>query len=354
MKLVFVDPNCPAPYDSAVLEARGLGGTEATVIRIARALAGEHRVVVIQHNRTERRDEGPGLSFLPGSQMGPEVSDADHVVFIQKAQDVAAVARTSPARLWLWLHNFVGDEVPFFWQDHLRHRLGIICVSRTHALHTRAHLRRLPAYWLSGGLLARGGLTWLHNPVDDRLAADPSVVRDRHKLVFFSSPHKGLEQVVATFEALHAVDPAFRLHVADPGYLRKADLTRIDHPGIVRVGSLPHHAVMQQVRKSLCVFSPQYKRPETFGLVYAEANALGVPVLAHEFGAAREVLVENNPPIDARDTGRVIATLLDWKANGGPRVAANPDFALSKVAGQWRDFLLHPDAFIRERNRLDA
>ncbi len=47
---------------------------------------------------------------------------------------------------------------------------------------------------------------------------------------------------------------------------------------------------MQHIRESLCVFYPQTQRCETFGLVYAESNAVGTPVLAHDFGAAREVL----------------------------------------------------------------
>ena len=57
------------------------------------------------------------------------VRGADHVFFVQKAQHLATVAQHSHARLWVWLHNYLHDEVPYFWRDHLRHRLGIVCVS---------------------------------------------------------------------------------------------------------------------------------------------------------------------------------------------------------------------------------
>lgn len=86
MKIVFIDPKCPKPYDSEVLAARGLGGTEATVVRIARGLSARHTVWVLQHNRTERREESATLHYLPMTERAAVVADADHVVFVQKAQ----------------------------------------------------------------------------------------------------------------------------------------------------------------------------------------------------------------------------------------------------------------------------
>ena len=354
MKLVFIDPKCPTPYDSEVLDSRGLGGTEATVIRIARALAQLHEVVVVQHNRKIVRQEGARLSFLPASAVDAIVAEADHIIFIQKAQDIDRIAKLSKGngRLWVWLHNFLGGEVPFFWQDHVRHALGIICVSKTHAEHTRHYIGHHPLFWLTGSLIARGGVTYLHNPIDDLLGPTPGIVKDQHKLVFFSSPYKGIEHVLAAFKRVHTRNPEFRLVVADPGYFWKFDASSLDQPGITKVGTLPHHAVMKHVQEALCVFYPQHKRPETFGLVYAEANALGVPVLAHDFGVAREVLVPANPPIDAHDMDAVVETVLHWHQHGGPVVTAHPDFALNKVASLWTDFLKTPDAFMRRQRGL--
>lgn len=353
MKIIFIDPKCPTPYDSKVLETRGLGGTEATVIRIAKALAVEHEVRVVQHNRKTVQQEGEHLLFLPSADIASEVADAAHVIFVQKAQDIGQIAKLTKGRLWVWLHNFLGDEVPFFWRDHLRHKLGLICVSRTHAEHTRQHVKQHPLFWPTGGFIGRGGVTYLHNPIDDRLGPIPGIVRDRHKLVFFSSPYKGIEHVLAAFKQVHARNPAFHLVVADPGYIRNFDPSILDQPGIVKVGSLPHHQVLKHVQESLCVFYPQYKRPETFGLIYAEANALGVPVLAHDFGAAGEVLASNNPPVDAHDIDAVANTLMRWAQDGGPVVQANPKFALSHVASLWSEFLNAPDVFMRhQRERV--
>ncbi|HEX9171616.1 MAG TPA: glycosyltransferase [Telluria sp.] len=345
MKITFVDAKCPAPYDSEVLRTRGLGGTEATVIRIARALAQRHEVAVVQHNRLQPCVESPSLQFLPLTALAGAVGDAQHVVLIQKTRLIGQVARHSSARLWVWLHNYLKDEVRFSWPDYLAHRIGIICVSQTHAQHTRDYLRRHPMNRASFGRLARGGVLYQYNPLSEDCKPSAGIVRDRHKLISLSSPHKGLDQIVEAFRTVHAADPRLKLYVADPGY-KHSDSSLLDAPGIVRLGSLPQRELMEHVKDALCVFYPQRKKPETFGLVYAEANAVGTPVLAHDFGAAREILVPENAPIDASDPGRILATLTNWVAEGGPTVGANPAFLLERVAGNWDRFLAEPDAFM--------
>lgn len=342
MRLVFIDPKCPKPYDSEVLATRGLGGTEATVVRVSRGLAAAHNVTVLQHNRTTACDEGPRLRFAPMTERNSAVAQADHVVFIQKAQDIADVARKSCGRLWLWLHNFVHDEVPFFWQDHLRFRLGVICVSRMHAQHTLRYLRSQSLHRMTLHWAERGGVLFHHNPIDDALLPDPLVVRNPHKLVFFSSPYKGIEHVLARFQEAHRANSNLQLFVADPGYIRNFDNKQLDHPGIVKLGTLPHAEVLRHVREALCVFYPQYKRPETFGLVYAEANAVGTPVLAHDFGAASEVLSRDNPPLDARNPTFVLERLMSWVAGEAPTPAPSSHFKLNRITANWERFFAQP------------
>ena len=46
-RIVFFDPMCPAPYSRATLDARALGGSEASAVRVAEALD----AVVMQHCR---------------------------------------------------------------------------------------------------------------------------------------------------------------------------------------------------------------------------------------------------------------------------------------------------------------
>lgn len=342
MKIVFLDSTCPKPYDNAVLKASGLGGTEATVIRIATALARSNDITVYQHNRIDAAVESPTLRFEAMSRVTEGIGDADHVVFVTKAQGLGRLAPLARGRLWLWLHNYLIDEVPFHWQDHLRHRLGIVCVSRTHAHHTRGCLARHLASRLTLGMLGRAGIVYHYNPIDASLVPDHDIARDPTKLVFFSSPHKGIEQVLARFVEAHAIRPHLRLYVADPGYSKAAEPEGLHHPGVVRLGSLSQESLAGHVREAACVFYPQYRRPETFGLVYAESNAVGTPVLAHDFGSAREILAPTNPPIDARRPAAVLDRLLKWIDGEAPVVGPDPRFAIDTVVNGWQSFLTDP------------
>ncbi len=47
--VLFYDPACGAPYDTRTLRERAMGGSEATLTRVADALG----AWVIQHNRAE-------------------------------------------------------------------------------------------------------------------------------------------------------------------------------------------------------------------------------------------------------------------------------------------------------------
>ena len=348
MKITFVDAKCPRPYDSEVLRTRGLGGTEASVIRVAQALAQTHDVTVVQHNREQPSVDSASLRFLPLAGLDDAVRDARHVVLVQKTRLLRRIARHSSARLWVWLHNYLKDEVRFGWSEYLTHRIGIICVSRTHARHTREYIRRFPLNRMLGGMLGRGGVLYQYNPLSEACVPPAQVNRDPHKLISLSSPHKGLDQVVHAFRAVHAADPRMKLYVADPGY-KHSDPALLDAPGIVKLGSLPQAALMEHVKDALCVFYPQRKQAETFGLVYAEANAVGTPVLAHDFGSAREILVPANPPLDANDPALVTETVRRWSAEGGPMVGPDPRFALHNVAAQWEAFFAAPDRFMAEQ-----
>ena len=349
MKIVFIDPTCPRPYDTATLRSQGLGGTEATIVRIANALAATDEVVVCQHNRTGSQVDSPTLSFVSMDGVADVVPGADHVVFVKKAQGIGDLAGRTRARLWLWLHNYIVEEQLFYWTDHVRHRLGILCVSATHADHMRQAWGRLPANRLTLGFIGRGGVGYHHNPIDESLQPSADVARDPHKLVFFSSPHKGIEQVIAAFAEAQRRRPALRLFIADPGYLKMREPGLLAHPGIVHLGSIPQAEVARHVREAFCVFYPQSRRPETFGLVYAESNAVGTPVLAHDFGAAREVLSRANPPFDARDPEAVVARLFEWMDGGPPVVGPDPRFSIAAVTAGWKTFFDDPDAFLAAR-----
>src|ERR1700732_2140504 len=91
--VLFYDPVCRQAYDTRTLQTCALGGTEATLTRVADAL----EAFVIQHNRTEdwaryRRPQ--------------RISGITHVIVNRDSRALPFVQEYYPgARVYLWLHD---------------------------------------------------------------------------------------------------------------------------------------------------------------------------------------------------------------------------------------------------------
>ncbi len=349
MRLLFIDMYTPKPYSLNTLATEGIGCSESSVIRIAEAFDGH----VLQHNR-----EVPDGRYLP---LDTRI-DATHVVACREpVAALQAVERFPGAKVYLWLHDLCGPESNrgrriIDSAAALGHAgVTILGVSKFHADQIGQTLRasgadRLPAYG------------HVYNPIAvpdlDLSGWDPD------QLIFFSSPHKGLEFTLKIFEDLRRRLPSLKLLIANPGYMRDLGGTM---PGVHFLGPLPHREVLQHVARSLCTFMPNYIFEETFGCVLAESNAVGTPVLAHPIGAAPEVLADENQLlavpgsrryVDAiarraprlRDSLESLSARLGafdrywhriehWRSGNRPQVALNEAFRLESVVVAWNRWL---------------
>jgi len=204
----------------------------------------------------------------------------------------------------------------------------------------------------------------IYNPVEASLIQDGSSV-DMDKLVFFSSPKKGLKFTLDAFRALRRAMPGLRLLVGNPGY--KLDrAARID--GVAYLGPQPQARIHAEVRTALCTFCPNFVIPETFGLVFAESMALGTPVLTHDCGAASEVIGDAQQVLPVTRSQRVYERVLkswspslrsgparlaarmglfdahierirSWRSGHRPSTGPDPRFQITTVAAQWRALL---------------
>ncbi len=170
-----------------------------------------------------------------------------------------------------------------------------------------------------------------YNPIPVELANYAPQHRDINKLLFLSAPNKGLDQVLKTFQQINRQLKDLQLYIANPGY-RDNRLEELAH--VHYLGALPAEQVKQHLATSLCVFYPQNSFAETFGLIYAEANALGTPVMAHDIGAAREILHPNNVLINAEDNYQITKTLAEWQKEL-PAVSYREEFDEPAVYQQW-------------------
>jgi glycosyltransferase involved in cell wall biosynthesis len=356
--VLFFDPNCQTPYSRRTLEEAALGGTEASVARVAEALGAE----VMQHNR--RVAEG---RFLPAGS----ASGVEHLVILRDPRTVRKICQGFPgARVYLWVHDLVrpgskrGRRLAAAAEALAQLDVTVVCVSDFQ--------RRQAEAVLNGTDTGKRVRTvTIYNPVDDALAPNGAAV-DTTKLVFFSSPNKGLALTLDAFQAARRVMPDLTLRVGSPGYksLRRAGMESVDGKidGVEWLGALPHARILAEVRTALCVFYPNFVLPETFGLVLAEAKAVGTPVLTHDCGSAAEVLADPRQvlpvtpgvrlyehlaqlvpnrarPLIAPWAARLglfepyVERVLAWR--NGCRPATEPDarFKLTAVAQRWRALL---------------
>lgn len=349
--LLFWDPACARQYDSRSIVSEATGGTESSVVRIADALGAR----VVQHNRSQASGR-----YLPPGRV-PGVTD---VVVVRDPAALSTVQALYPdAHLHLWLHDQVNAGSTrgrrlLKMSALLRERtVTVVCVSDSQRRGVEAALRRVP-----GGQRVR--TRTIYNPIDEALVPDGSAW-DPDKLVFFSSPNKGLHYTLDAFRGLRRQLPRLRLVVGNPGY-KPGSAPAI--AGVSYLGALPQARIHAEVRTALCTFSPNFVLPETFGLVFAESIALGTPVLTHDCGAAAEVVADPAQVLAVSRWQRAYERMLGpipprfrgapsrwasslglfdvyaeriraWQAGARPRTGPDPRFRLATVAAQWRELL---------------
>ncbi|WP_303902541.1 glycosyltransferase family 4 protein [Thiohalomonas denitrificans] len=342
MRILFVDPKSTTPYDFQLMESVGIGGTEASLVRVAEGVSRKHDVVVAQLGRKEPYSAHAGLRYVSMDEKPFGTEDPDVVVVVRKHRLTPVYRERYPqAAIYCWIHNWQRAEnvLKRYWLA--RNGCGVIAVSDAHLAAADRIINGLPARLL-GKIAGAPGLVpiqRIYNPINDELNPDSMPVNP-DQLIFFSTANKGLREVLRTFARVRERFPLMKLLVAGnrPEGLR-VNLAKDLSPGVELVGRLPQAEVLKLVRQSLCVFYPQTIHPETFGLIYAEANAVGTPVLAHDFGAAREVLGGHEQLVDGHDVSAVIAKLAEWRDGGRPRVSARPQFRTTRVIAAWHEFI---------------
>ncbi len=334
--VLFIDGHCAVPYDHTSLSSDALGGTEATVIRIAEKLSERVPVVVLQDKR-QSISKSKNVSYCP---MGIDIESIKWQAIIAIRNPPLGIMLRSLFKdtpIWVWVH----DLITLFTLDYLRKMadkgIGYIVVSDFQKKQIE-DLQEVDAYLPVMPIIKR-----IYNPIDDDLLPDDTQV-DLNKLAFISAPLKGLEYTLHAFQIAREANPDFELWVANPGYqaglAAQANLQRSAHPNVRFLGGLSHRDCLKLVRQSLCLFYLNPIFPETFGLVLAESNAVGTPVLAHPLGAVQEVVLDKRQVMNTYDLPAVIERLMQWHAGERPKVEAVEAFRLSNIIEHWHALLL--------------
>lgn len=329
--ILFYDPSSPRGYDHESLQNESLGGTEGTVIRIAEKLGEKYPVVVAGRTKTTATTSRH-VQYLPFS---PALIHMPwHAIIVLRNLDSCLLIRKSfpDTPVFLWAHDLVDRRFLPYIHKMKKKKIGVIVVSEWHK-------QQLEDLRLIDPLIPEfPEIKVIYNAVDDNLKPDSTSVNPA-KLLFPSSSYKGLENTIHVFKKLKAIQPDFELIITNPSYHE----TKVPvNDGVYYIGAQTHAKNIQEMRSSLAVFQMNYEVPETFGLVFAEANAVGTPCLAHPFGSASEVLTNHAQLINTYDSKAAIQRILDWRFNERPKVDIPDKFRLSNVIKGWEELLHLP------------
>jgi phosphatidylinositol alpha-1,6-mannosyltransferase len=219
------------------------------------------------------------------------------------------------------------------------------------------------------GLVGPDGpeIALLRNGVDlDRFHPDVdcTAVRDRHDLgsaptivtVGRLVPRKGQDMLIAALPAVRAAVPGTRLLIVGTGrdqrrLQRLARRRRVE--GVVFVGRVPWAELPAYYRAGTVFSHPNRSRwggleQEGFGVVFLEAQACGVPVVAGRSGGSREALVDGQTGVlvDGRDREAIAAALIGL-LNDEDRRRAMGAAARAWVEQSW-SWTTIVDAFARD------
>lgn len=331
-RVLFLDLYCPEPYDSLTSFERAQGGTESTVARVAEGLSeAGYEVTVAQHNR---KGPGRGKALYCSVDTLGGLPTPHYSVCLRTPQAVPWVQAKLGGKVFLWCHDESYNELVAHHEILAEAKTKLIGVSRYHK-------QAIQDAFLSQSSRFPGiTVDYVYNPVADDLVPDETEW-EVGIFVFFSSPHKGLELTLKQWEHIRNHFPAANLLVANPGYY-SSDLEL--PPGVVDVGKLSHPDVIQLVRRAEAVLHLNSSYPETFGIVHAEANAVGTPVLTSGIGANREVL---NPyrdqVVDVTSIEAILRRLDKWHKEGRPKVSCRAEFRQSAVIEKWKGLFKHAD-----------
>jgi glycosyltransferase involved in cell wall biosynthesis len=292
------DPVAPHSYSKGSLNERPMGGTEATVIRVANGLDDlGHRTKIT----FSLEDWG------------------DRLIILRDPNALAHVDR--PAVLWMHDYLVAGDISPRHLDLINKKKPKVVAVSDWHKSNVEEHL----------GIEA----TRIYNP------CGPVPVRSKvpNKFVYLGSPHKGLERTLEVFAEYRKLNPKATLYILNPGYCPSPN---INTKWVKTLGPLKHLEAMRHLAEAQALLHFNDKCPETFGIVYAEAKAAGTTVCTYMHnGAAEEVLEWSGRFFDIHDSLNDPAHISYGIGNDEPHPHPDPRFDPDQIAQEWETLLLY-------------
>jgi len=199
-KLMFVDPitTMGKEYNDLDLNNTALGGSESSLLRVALGLAKYFNIRIAQVNRQNLELSANGILFIPYYSLFTE--NPDVIVIMRESQIIEPIRASIPnVPIIVWLHDLWPqcEMLTHHWNKTQLPDVSFILVSeflKYFCSHTMTVLK------LNYTFIERK-LHVIPNPIDDDLDVS-NVVVNRNKILYYSSPNKGLTEALEIFAAL--------------------------------------------------------------------------------------------------------------------------------------------------------
>lgn len=296
------------------LEREPLGGSEASVIRVAEGLASLGlKVCIVEANCNEFEPVmGQHCFFMHAKDL--DKIQCKHYIQIRVDRNPQLFPK---ARHYVWMHDVMKKS-----EDAKQRNIKVIAVS----------------HWHKQNILNNSNYTnikVLYNPVPEELYTTRGVTNP-NLLVWMSSPHKGLGKALELFKKIHEKNSAIQFIVFNPGYYNLNNIEVASQPGVQLYGPQSCRTLWNVVAKCNAVFYPTEWK-ETFGCIAAEANALGVPLITNKIAALAESVSSEEQFVKSDE--EAIEKALSWATGSRPIVEGQKEFRFKEVIMEWVKYL---------------
>jgi glycosyltransferase involved in cell wall biosynthesis len=315
LDVLFVSPVGNKAFTFESLGLPGFGGVEMQTIRLAEALAKEGLKVAIAEQLLKDTSLSPnGVYYIPINGQDWLNIKIKNVVCI-RSRGIWDIFPNS--KKFIWFHDEADkkeNNVSTWVEGMIKHNVLGICVSDWHRDNILEHAPDIP-------------LKRIYPMVGEEFFAK-AMGYNKNQLVWNASPHKGLKEAIEIFEKLRAIESEMSLIVLNPGYYLEA----IPSSNVEYWQSCDQDVMRDIVSQSLCLFYPtQFK--ETFGMIAAEANAMGVPVASYKIAA----LAESSVGPFFENERELVHRILGWREYGRPQMEGQERFREKNIIPQWME-----------------
>ena len=289
-----------------------MGGTERQIVTVAEKLASENFNVGLVHSLTDGSDriinDVKHLNMFRHHYAESRVrihcnqiayngnSWKNYYMYNPHIPVLSPLEINSGDKTYIWLHNWTTchEEVP------------------------RLFLSNALKNYVQGKGKKVAGDQTIHYMVPKDMDKQKPKEKRSNYLFWMSAFGKGFREALTIYVALYDKGMKRPFYVCCPPQRQKkdvkiftdfmADLNKDGYP-IHFLGELNYEGVLKSLSNAACLFRAGMPQ-ETFGLVYLEANKLGVPVITHESDAAEEILTDENNMFIRKDT--TIDDVYNW------------------------------------------